>query len=96
MFAYLQEVTLVHKSKYRPHPSGDEDRVVYARGLGGERVFSFDGTPAPKIDTAPPVRYGVGYDSERLGRLVIVPDEWNESDAMIAVNSVFPDPARED
>jgi hypothetical protein len=89
MYALLREVTMIHPSKYRTPPDGTPDVPIYERGLNGERVFTFDRTPAPKVDTAAPKRYGIGYvrsDDE----LCIVPDIWSDDDAMCAHGAVWP------
>ena len=89
MYSLLHEITFIHPSKARPNPTGELDLPIYERGLNGERVFTFDGTPS-QYDTESPKRYGIGYIRPD-GQLCVVPDIWDETDAMIGHNSVFPD-----
>lgn len=86
MYAKLEEITLIHPSKYRPQ---EGDHPIYERGLNGDRVFTLDPEPS-KYDSAPPKRYGLGYIGPNED-VCIVPDLWAENDSWIARNAVRPD-----
>ena len=93
MYAKLEEVVLIHPTKYRKI-EGREDSSIYERGLNGDRVFTFDPVPS-RYDTAAPKRYGVAYEGPQ-DRLCIVPDAWSDDVAMCAHSAVWPDLPREE
>lgn len=88
MYAKLEEITLIHPSKYRKL-AGREDRPIYERGLNMDRVFTFDSEPT-KYDSAAPQRYGVAYIGPNED-VCIVPDLWVENDSWLARRAVRPD-----
>ena len=84
MYLKLQEVTLVgDKRKAR-----NGDRVVYKRAYGPDTIFTTDASPS-KYSTEPQ-RYGVLYFDGR-DRPCIVPDAWNEDDALRAKEAFGPE-----
>lgn len=86
MYIKLEEAILVHPSKYRPM---EGDSVAYRRELNGETVFTLTGE-ASKYDGKPVERYGMLY-TDTAERICLVPDIWDENDAMCARSAVWPD-----
>ena len=86
MYIKLEEVILIHPSKYRPM---ENDSIAYRRELRGDTVFTVTGEPS-KYDGKPVERYGLLY-MDTVERVCIVPDNWNENDAMCARTAVWPD-----
>lgn len=85
MYIRLEEVILIHPSKYRPK---DGDSVAYRRELRGDTVFTITNEPS-KHDSKPVERYGLLY-LDTADRICIVPDKWDENDAMCARSAVWP------
>lgn len=79
MYVTLQELTVVHPSKYRPQAG---DRVAYERVLNGNRIFTITGEPS-KYDCAPVKQAGILYfDTNEMP--VLVPNVWSDDDAWCA------------
>ena len=83
MYMKLSEANLTQSKRNRR----DGDPVVYRRTLCGEVVFALDNNPAKLSD--PGERYGTLYEAH--DELWIVPDEWNDDDAMQARQAISDD-----
>lgn len=79
MYVTLQELTIVHPSKYRPQTG---DRVAYERLLNGDRIFTITGEPS-KYDSVPVKSAGILYFDTNENP-VLVPNTWSDDDAWCA------------
>lgn len=92
MYLTINEATLVQDQRKRM----PEDQVIFTaqwflHGQGHTQVFHFWNEPVPskfRSSMSEPTRYGTCYEDAR-GTLCIIPDVWNDEDAMRAKDTIY-------